>query len=282
MDDILAASHTNGGKSTFERFEERPHESRLESVKLNFGAIQPKDEAKKSVIARTYDMSKWPHGICLIINNEKFGPRQLHPELNLDQREGTDIDEYNLVQTFTHLGYIVEVHRDCRAIEIQEIIEEIRRRDHSMYDSFVCCILSHGTDGCIYGSDSEPLLLDDITSQLHRERCQSLDTKPKLFFLQACRKQTHKPVYVATIPEVADFFFSYATPINQSAWRGCNEGSWYVSELCKYLTLHGISGNLLDIVTLVNDEVAQGYSDKGFKQEPEFNSKLGKQVFFFP
>ena len=159
----------------------------------------------------------------------------------------------------------MEVHRDCKAMNISEIVEEIRLRDHSNHDSFVCFIMSHGTDGYIYGSDSEPLPLGDITSQLKRERCRSLDTKPKLFFLQACRKQEHKPVHIATIPEVADFFFSYATPINQSARRSCDKGSWYVSELCKYLKRYGIFSSLVDIVTCVNNEVGQGYSDGGFK-----------------
>ena len=201
----------------------------------------------------------------------------------------------------------MEVHRNCEAIEIIEIFEEIRQRDHSNYDSFVCCILSHGTSGHVYGSDSVLVRLDDITSQLNGERCQSLSTRPKLFFLQACRgKQVDSGVHsqkdsgqsgisekvhtpsgqrIATnsdviIPKTANFFFSYATPDNYVAWRHPVNGSWYISELCKSLTSYGMFGSLVDMVTLTNDNVKRGYSKEGFVQVPGFESFLGDKVFF--
>ena len=288
-------------KLIFERFAEWSLAERLKGVQLSFGAVQPQEGGKKPSIAGTYDMSKWPHGVCLIINNEKFESQP--------GREGTNLDEANMVQTFRHLGYIVEVHRDCKAMKIKEIIEDIRKRDHSKFDSFICCILSHGNAGHIYGSDSILLPLDDITLQLSGEKCRSLISKPKLFFLQACRGlQKDKAVRVqsdsggtgiqeqvltdsgaarmatdsdVTIPDAADFFFSYATPINQVAWRDLDNGSWYVSELCKSLTSYGTFASLLDMVTRTNGEVARGYSYKDFKQEPDFNSRLRKNVFFF-
>ncbi len=94
-------------------------------------------EVTKSV-AKNYEMNRWPHGVAVIINNEKFEGG--------DKREGTEIDKRNLVQLFLFLGYIVEVHQDCKAKEIQDIMKEIGARNHSNYDSFVCCIMSHGSN----------------------------------------------------------------------------------------------------------------------------------------
>ena len=107
--------------------------------------LRSSGEKKQSILGK-YDMDKWPHGIGLIINNETFIKQPTQEDTNedqpnLDQRVGTKIDEQNLIQTFRYLGYIVEVHRNCEAIKITEIFEEIRQRDHDNYDSFICCIL---------------------------------------------------------------------------------------------------------------------------------------------
>ena len=287
------------GGLSFERFTQRSRAERLKEVQLSIGAVQPQEGGKKLSIAGMYGMSKWPHGICLVINNENFE--------TLKNRKGTNVDEYNLIQTFRYLGYIVEVHRNCNAVKMQEIIEEMRQRDHNNYDSFVCCILSHGEAGQVYGSDGVLLSLNDITSRLSGMECQSLANKPKLFFLQACRgKQTDQGVRVQSdcgnsdileevltcsgtrmatdsdlsIPVVNHFFFSYATPINHLSWRDTVSGSWFMSELCKSLTSYGTFTSLVDMVTRTNNEVATRYTYVGLKQAPDFHSKLRKYVFF--
>ena len=289
-------------KIAFERFTQWSPEEKQKEVKLSFGAVKPLEGLKSVSIAGSYDMKKWPHGICMIINNEQFTK---HPG-----REGTNIDECNIVQTFRHLGYVVEVHRDCTSDKIQELFEEIRKRDHTGFDSFICCIMSHGEAGHIIGSDSTKVLLENVAAQLSGEKCKTLASKPKLFFMQACRSvqkdravrveedsgvpmdvQEHKVASDSssrvttdsgeTIPDAADFFFSYATPMNQVAWRDMDNGSWYIAELCKSLTSYGVYSSLVDMVTRTNGDVAQGYSFRGFKQEPDFNSRLRKDVFFF-
>ena len=288
--------HTDGEK--VQRFTELSCADRLKEVQLSFGVVQPQDERINLTIAGMYGMSKRPHGICLIINNEKFEKQS--------ERKGSNIDEYNLVLTFRHLGYIVEVHRDCKVLKMQEIIEKIRKENHSSYDSFVCCILSYGNTSHVYGSDSTSVVLDDITSRFNGKNCKSLAGKPKLFFLQACYEDravhvqsdsgnsgtveemlTHPGVRITSdsasqkLPIATDFFFSYDTPINSVALRDLDNGSWYISELCKSLTSYGTFGSLADIVTRTNDKVAHGYSSKGFQQAPDFNSRLRKDVFFF-
>ena len=53
----------------------------------------------------SYKMSSEPHGVCAIINNEKFSSHS--------EREGTQVDEANLAQCFRYLGYNVEVLLMC-------------------------------------------------------------------------------------------------------------------------------------------------------------------------
>ena len=95
----------------------------------------------------------------LIINNEKFA--------TLKPRAGTEVDERNLIQLFSYLGYVVEKHRDCSSRKIYEIMNDIKNRDHSKYDSFICCILSHGLEGLIYGSDDQKVSLDEVTTTIN-------------------------------------------------------------------------------------------------------------------
>ena len=126
-------------------------------------------------------MGRPHHGLAVIIDNEKFkNPKHL-------SREGTRVDERNLTITFCYLGYNVEVYRDLGTEQMCDLFEGIKRRDHSHYDSFVCCILTHGESGKIIGSDSTPIVIDTLTDQLCAANCSQLKQKPKIFFIQACR-----------------------------------------------------------------------------------------------
>ena len=54
----------------------------------------------------------------MIINNEHFKD----PEQKV--REGTQIDEENLVLTLLYLGYVVEVYRDLHKERILDVMKE--------------------------------------------------------------------------------------------------------------------------------------------------------------
>ncbi|KAG1669181.1 Caspase [Nymphon striatum] len=91
-------------------------------------------------------------------------------------------------------------------------------------DCFVCCILSHGDMGVLYGRDGK-FPTDMMFSPFHGDACPSLAGKPKLFIIQACQgdkldrgvtlmgskdeadagNQTYK------IPIHADFLIAYST-----------------------------------------------------------------------
>lgn len=287
-----------GSKIAFQRYQPvKP--GAWKEITFSFGAIVPVT-GKEPVIndlVGCYEMNRWPHGTALIINNEKFEGAE---------RDGTGKDERNLIMLFRYLGYIVDVHRDCTADKIREVVKELQSRHHSKFDSFICCILSHGgKEGHIYGVDGVMVSLDDITRSFNGEQCAGLIGKPKLFFLQACRgDKTDKGVRIDgdeeeelhvmtdegpriatdsdyTIPSAADFCFSYATPDYHSALRDPDNGSWYISELCRCLAKHGRCHSLVNILTKVNGNVAYYECGQGLKQSPELTTRLRKDVLFF-
>eukprot|EP00057_Strongylocentrotus_purpuratus_P033329 XP_791009.1 PREDICTED: caspase-2-like [Strongylocentrotus purpuratus] len=130
-----------------------------------------------------YKMTSDPRGIAVIINIKNF-----YNNPDLEERTGTDIDCLNLKYMFEELKFEVSVHKNCTAAEIEEIIEQQRKDNHSRYDCFIIAILSHGEKGdAIYGTDSNLVTLQYIMDQFGSDRCPTLSGKPKLFFVQACR-----------------------------------------------------------------------------------------------
>ncbi len=66
-------------------------------------------------------------------------------------------------------------------------MKEMKKRDHSNYDSFTCCLMSHGSEGIIQGTDGKNVKINEIATHLNGKQCESLAGKPKMFFIQACR-----------------------------------------------------------------------------------------------
>ena len=65
---------------------------------------------------------------------------------------------------------------------------QLSQTDHSKYDAFVFIIMSHGGErDAVCGVDGESIGLELLMSQFTATNCRSLENKPKLFFIQACR-----------------------------------------------------------------------------------------------
>ena len=296
--DIEKVSCDGGGENDYELLNPYSDKRRTSMVQLTFDVVTPRRGLSKSSKFGYYPMRNRPHGIAVIINNEQFAKQK--------EREGTQIDEKNLTTTFRILGYVVEIHRDRTSQQMLKIMQDMSQRDHSQYDSFVCCILSHGKEGQIYGTDSRMVPVDEITKHLNADSCPTLASKPKLFFLQACRGKmkeeghriesdsdddplpqvmTERGVRVMTdsdtmIPIAADFFFGYATPMGTVAWRDLDYGSWYVAELCRILCQESLHASLNDMMMEVHRRVGTEYDNIGYKQAPESTSRLNYDVFF--
>ena len=235
-----------------------------------------------------YPLNRNPHGVCLIINNYKFyhdtDPTKAHPD-----RGGAEIDQYNLTQTFRYLRYKVEVRENLTADQMTDCLLRMSQRDHSNYDSFACCILSHGEHNIIHGANSEPVNVDDLTGVM--KLCTSLRNRPKLFFIQCCRGEAEEAgfekdnpgdsTFRSTIPRDADFFLGYATPLGKAAYRSRKHGSWYISELCKVFTQYGYHNSLSRMMRRVNLQVSNAFTKDGYKQCCEFVDRLRMEIHFF-
>ncbi|XP_036401509.1 caspase-8 [Megalops cyprinoides] len=247
-----------------------------------------------------YEMKGERRGFCLIINNFDFSKSQ-----SLGNREGTHLDEESLKEVFEWLGFETRTERDCSRKSMLCLLEALCREDHSATDCLVCCVLSHGLEGMVYGVDGAEVPLREITEHFSGNRCASLKGKPKLFFIQACQgKKEQRAVFVESdspvpgsartelasdaflprdsIPESADFLLGMATTPEFVSFRDRKQGSWYIQSLCENLKLLVPRGvDLLSILTKVNCDVG-GKSDKaGFrKQMPQPVYSLRKKVVF--
>ena len=174
----------DGGNIDFQTYThyDRASLKEYQAVNLSFGVVHPeKMEKQVNPVTGEYDMKGFPHGLMIIINNETFRKKE-HK-----WREGTNVDEKNLITTFRYLGYNVEVHRNRNCDQMCEIFEDMKKRDLSNFDSFVCCILTHGRRNEVFGTDSESVKIESLTQHLCASSCPQLAGKPKLFFIQACR-----------------------------------------------------------------------------------------------
>lgn len=136
-----------------------------------------------------------------------------------------------LKDVFQWLGFTVTVLLDQTAVLAREELKRFGDETHG--DAFVCCVLSHGGKGVIYGTDDEPISTNDLFSPFKGTNCSTLIGKPKAFFIQACRvKDTQarvqleadtNPGHQIYIPADADFLFAMATVEDYCSFRVPNQ-----------------------------------------------------------
>ncbi|XP_005070663.1 caspase-8 isoform X1 [Mesocricetus auratus] len=254
---------------------------------------------------KVYQMKNKPRGYCLIFNNNDFSKaRKNVPKLHkMKDRKGTNYDEEALTETFKELHFEVIPYRDCTANEIHEVLRSYQSMDHKNKDCFICCILSHGDKGIIYGTDGKEAPIYELTSYFTGLKCPSLAGKPKVFFIQACQGDNYqKAVPVETdadekdsfldvdsspknyIPDEADFLLGMATVKNCVSYRDPTQGTWYIQSLCQNLRERCPKGDdVLHILTGVNHDVSSKDDRKNMgKQMPQPIFTLRKQLVFPP
>ena len=234
-----------------------------------------------------YKMAGNPvHGIALIISNIKFDKEQY--------RAGGEVDEENLKELFgsKYLNYKVVFLKDLKGGQIdmvfqlvsghvkyaeipaehKEVLEALSSADSLIaagHDSFVCCLMSHGKLGKMYGTDNEKFDLDNIYNYLGE--CEHLTGKPKMAFIQACQSNAtaeHDGPEAPLLPPVeddgeglfttktADFLVSFAAFYGQRSFRWPEEkGSWYMSALCNTFKEKYKSKDVVSMITDVHKEV---------------------------
>ncbi|XP_026226346.1 caspase-2 isoform X5 [Anabas testudineus] len=247
---------------------------------------------------QSYRMNSSSRGFGLVISNVTFDPCAAP---DLDPRKGGEVDDEVLRKVFTELDYVVTVHRDLTAQDMRTCIENFcRQPNHRNVDSCVVCLLSHGVEGAIYGTDGQLLQLDWVFEAFDNAHCPLLQNKPKMFFIQACRgdemdcgvEQIDGPVRTSSpsceqrdagregqgdadsrqrgdmgrprikLPQRSDMICGFASLKGTAAMRNTKRGSWFIQELNRALRLHARDTHLADILVQVNGRIKEreGYA----------------------
>ncbi|XP_066916137.1 caspase-3-like isoform X2 [Clytia hemisphaerica] len=267
------------------------------------GGSMKQDHPKESKdILKRYKMDSNPRGIFLIISNSDFSFALEKNGLTINDRDGTIKDVERLDKTFTGLQFDIKKYHDLDAESMEKCLEYFATLDHTYYDCFACCIMTHGTESTLVGTDGDEIQLTNVLGKF--ESVKSLIGKPKLFFFQACRgKPAKKPYFTKdsapggyggastwddnmfgkryTPPLGSDYFIGYATPPNHDAWLS-KDGSWYITALCESLNKYSATDDIHHIATYTNDLVAQYSHGAGIPQIPNPTYTLRKQLYFFP
>ncbi|NXH56115.1 CASP8 protein, partial [Rhabdornis inornatus] len=267
-------------------------------------APDPPGSFNSSQLLEAYKMTSRPCGVCLILNNHNFAKARegVLEHKHMKDRNGTDVDAAALRNVFSKLHFRVEEYRDLTAEEIRKTVNIFRSEDHEDKDCFVCCILSHGKKGIIYGVDGQEVPIRELTTSFTAQNCNSLAGKPKVFFIQACQGDAfHKGVTIETdsgeqdssveryarfqldcIPAEADFLLGMATLQDFVSYRSPREGTWYIQALCQHLEYSCPRGeDVLTILTAVNREVSRKTCERDAKKQmPQPSFTLRKKLIF--
>lgn len=241
-----------------------------------------------------YKMNHKHRGFALIFNHEHFDEN-----LDLDSREGTNVDSTNLQKQFKNLGFYSLVFKDLTFSNVYNKLKQLSEVNHEHMDCIAVIILTHGDLGCLYARDTH-YNLNKFVRLFSANMCSSLAGKPKLFFIQACQgsmsdagttlvsdqfDSKHKSY---SIPNHADFLIAQSTIPGFYSWRHPKNGSWFIQSLCKALRIYGDRFDLLTILTITCQYVATEFQstnpyDKqmdGRKQIPCITSMLTRIVNF--
>ncbi|XP_047988620.1 caspase-8-like [Leguminivora glycinivorella] len=223
-------------------------------------------------------------GICCIINQEVFYPSKASMELAngnaLPRRDGSTKDKVMLEKTMRALNFDIITRDNPNRNEMVAFIQEVLKKVSAEDSVFMLCILSHGIRGCVYAADSIPIKVDYIQSLVDEK--QSLRGKPKVLILQACQEDDTTLPLVPDSPHnmrKTDFLVCWATAPELVAYRLSSKGSFFIQILCEIISIRGKREHLLDIFTIVNEEVVKKCTLWGVEQAPIVNHTLRKKLY---
>ena len=269
--------------------------------------VRPRSSTKcEPDLTNAYPLTGNHRGWCLIVNNVEFE--------TLSERRGSDRDAKNLQSLFTALGFTVWIVRNLDSNSMRSKFKELISKDHSKSDSVVVCLLSHGLSGKIYGTDGELVEVAEFISALNL--CSSLNHKPKLFFIQACRSidKQERPrsgvpidfsetvmappdadeteetvdtpigafVQQNKMPLQADMLLGYSTFPGEVSWRHTEHGSFYIDTMVDVFKDNASWMDVLSMLVMVNERVLGKVSKFGEKQIPAPVFTLTKKLYLLP
>ena len=128
-----------------------------------------------------YKMDHGNRGILALFDNREFD--------KWNDRNGQDRDVRNYYNMFEPLGFKIEWHQNKTKDELLEIMSDYTKKDFSNHDCFITVFLSHAAniknEPAIFATD-DFVSLTELTQPIINQN-QSLDNKPKIFFIDHLR-----------------------------------------------------------------------------------------------
>jgi len=230
--------------------------------------------------AREYTMNHERRGRAIVFNQINF---------SLDsKRNGAETDVKNLTHTLEALGFAVEIYVDKQSDEIESILKDVQKDDHSNADCILVVMMTHGDEeGFLYDSRGWKFLPSKLWAPFTADLCPSLAGKPKLFLFQACQGNPldgvvkmsgkNKKFSSYDLPIHADFLVATSTISGKASLRNTVTGSYFITAVCKVLEEEAAAEDLLSMLTAAVRRVA---TEK--PQVPFICSLLTRKVFFLP
>lgn len=223
-------------------------------------------QAVKPVLGpEVYPMQRKPRGLCIIINNVDFLG-------STSRREGSEKDSQRMKSLFTALHFDVRVHTNQSAQEMLEVLSTAANaEEQKKADCLAVILMSHGRKDLIFGVDNRGVHLhDEVYKLFNNKNCPALKGKPKLFFIQACRRRKENDVTDEAadfsggdagsleLPhEWSDMYFAYATIPDYVAIRDTYNGSWFISAISKVFSQYAAVTDLDGLMRKVAHDVMQ-------------------------
>lgn len=186
-DVVKAIGERFNAKRAHQKSKIRTDDRRITEMTERSGNLTNVKSTREMLKSDAYKISKESAGILLIINQKNFHRENAFVNLLSEQplryRDGTEQDAKALKQTFKRFNYRIIEHDDVPHYEILTTVRDAVNQCHKL-DSIIICILSHGAEGIIYGSDSVGVHIDDIKKTILVD---SLIGKPKILIIQACQ-----------------------------------------------------------------------------------------------
>lgn len=265
-----------------------------------------------------YPMKRNPRGLAVIINIMNFTPNEKYTSKKLERRDGSEEDVRRLEKLFNDLFFKVCVHEDLSGEDLMNLLADYSKYNHSNFDAFVLCLMSHGEEDGILGADGYYVNICDVRNMFDSANCLTLLGKPKIFIIQACRgleidkgqMERRDGPFATPTPEAdvtekkdaelsggqvwkfdfpmkqiiarsADFVIAYACVSGFASFRNVKNGSRFVQAIDEVFCECAGYEHLFDMLTKVNKKV-NDMGDKKMKQIPQPLSTLRKKLYFWP
>ena len=225
---------------------------------------------------------------CYIFNNRDYPPNR-H---GLGVRSGSERDVKRLEKVCHDLRFKTEVFLDQTSSEVRAIIKDISTRDYTNTGGVIVFLMSHGNKSSLFFIDGQTLYLNEFIEPFKSTK--TLQDKPKLFFVQACRGENFMSSHDQrgsacvnddqeeenTIPIEADFLYAYSTIEGFYSFIDPESGTWYIQTLCDVIEKYKTTKDVTLILVEVNDIIAQRETNKNQKMMHTCTNQLRKLFYF--